>query len=171
MKQKGCRFSSFLVSPTFLEVHQSSIFCKNSTILTRRFIRLWSNFWSSSRFTIGIFRLILEWVALRHYNDFCILYFELRSNRDSVPEVIDIILFFSHELPEIIAVFYWIPLQFNQANYTKLEKRKGHKLEERWCGRRDLNPGSLAWKANVLNQTRRRPLDISFMKKAYFKLL
>jgi len=36
-----------------------------------------------------------------------------------------------------------------------------------WCGRRDLNPGSLAWKAsippmpyrqfNVLNQTRRLP--------------
>jgi len=26
-----------------------------------------------------------------------------------------------------------------------------------WCGRRDLNPGSLAWKAKVLNQTRRRP--------------
>ena len=26
-----------------------------------------------------------------------------------------------------------------------------------WCGRRDLNPGSLAWKANVLNQTRRQP--------------
>jgi hypothetical protein len=28
---------------------------------------------------------------------------------------------------------------------------------EDWCGRRDLNPGSLAWKANVLNQTRRQP--------------
>jgi hypothetical protein len=26
-----------------------------------------------------------------------------------------------------------------------------------WCGRRDLNPGSLAWKAKVLNQTRRQP--------------
>ena len=30
-----------------------------------------------------------------------------------------------------------------------------------WCGRRDLNPGSLAWKANVLNQTRRRPRTLS----------
>src|SRR4030067_3529097 len=29
-----------------------------------------------------------------------------------------------------------------------------------WCGRRDSNPGSQAWKACVLNQTRRRPLGI-----------
>jgi integrase len=28
---------------------------------------------------------------------------------------------------------------------------------ELWCGRRDLNPGSQAWRACVLNQTRRRP--------------
>ena len=26
-----------------------------------------------------------------------------------------------------------------------------------WCGRRDLNPGSPAWKAGVLIQARRRP--------------
>jgi hypothetical protein len=26
-----------------------------------------------------------------------------------------------------------------------------------WCGRRDLNPGSPAWKAGVLVQARRRP--------------
>ncbi len=33
--------------------------------------------------------------------------------------------------------------------------------KDSWCGRRDLNPGSLAWKANVLNQTRRRPRCLS----------
>ena len=30
-----------------------------------------------------------------------------------------------------------------------------------WCGRRDSNPGSQAWKACVLNQTRRRPRSLS----------
>ena len=31
-------------------------------------------------------------------------------------------------------------------------------MKSEWCGRRDLNPGSQAWRACVLNQTRRRPL-------------
>ena len=39
-------------------------------------------------------------------------------------------------------------------------------LRESWCGRRDLNPGSLAWKAKVLNQTRRRPRKISHYSQA-----
>ena len=45
---------------------------------------------------------------------------------------------------------------------SKIEQssKQGY-FEERECGRRDLNPGSLAWKAKVLNQTRRQPRKIS----------
>jgi hypothetical protein len=39
-----------------------------------------------------------------------------------------------------------------------------------WCGRRDLNPGSLAWKAKVLNQTRRQPRKISHILKRNLSL-
>ena len=40
----------------------------------------------------------------------------------------------------------------NSVNNFDSEAKIGY-----WCGRRDLNPGSQAWKACVLNQTRRRP--------------
>jgi hypothetical protein len=46
--------------------------------------------------------------------------------------------------------FSKIQLNSNQAYFEELK-----------CGRRDLNPGSLAWKAKVLNQTRRRPRVLS----------
>ena len=45
---------------------------------------------------------------------------------------------------------------FNKNQKNGISSNQAY-FEERWCGRRDLNPGSLAWKANVLNQTRRRP--------------
>ena len=38
--KKDADFHVVIISPTFLELYQSSIFCKKSVILTRRFIRL-----------------------------------------------------------------------------------------------------------------------------------
>lgn len=47
----------------------------------------------------------------------------------------------------------------NQASFEKV-----------WCGRRDSNPGSLAWKAKVLNQTRRQPRKISHYSRLNLSL-
>ena len=49
---------------------------------------------------------------------------------------------------------------FNKTQENEISSNQAY-FEELRCGRRDLNPGSLAWKANVLNQTRRRPRKIS----------
>jgi hypothetical protein len=47
-------------------------------------------------------------------------------------------------------------MQFSSVNLVNNCGNNG--IHNVWCGRRDLNPGSQAWKACVLNQTRRRPL-------------
>jgi hypothetical protein len=46
--------------------------------------------------------------------------------------------------------------EFNKIQQQEINPKQAY-FGEIWCGRRDLNPGSLAWKAKVLNQTRRRP--------------
>ena len=52
---------------------------------------------------------------------------------------------------------YVDPLTDVVETYEKLKNSSGGVGVPPQCGRRDLNPGLLAWKASVLIQARRRP--------------
>ena len=54
-----------------------------------------------------------------------------------------------------------------QKNNTTSKNSSSINKVKMWCGRRDLNPGSLAWKAKVLNQTRRQPHSFSLIKVVF----